>query len=108
MFMYQIDKEKAKEILTSELNYSSAGAESFLKNFPSIHPELEEAVKSWLENRTFEDVDIYGIGINETMNIQRYHFLTAVRELNFILDNKDDEEKRERLVSHLKARTPKL
>ena len=103
--MYKIDKEKAKHILTTELGYTPARAELYLKDYPLIHNELAEAAKSWMEDRSKLDVSVFGISIKEYMKIQHCHFLMAVRDLNHLLDKDIPPERRTRLVELLRKPT---
>jgi len=104
--MYTIDKEEAHKILTTELNYSPTEAALFLEDFPEIHDKLADAVKSWLENKTFEDVSIDGISIKEVMKIHKYNFLLAVRTLNGLLDEDITPEFRQGMAERLKKPFP--
>ncbi len=91
--MYILDKNKAEEILTKELNYNDHTAKGFLEHFPPIHDELSHAVEKWLEDRTIEDVEVYGLSIKEIMSVnENESFLNAIKMLNALYD-KDEEER---------------
>lgn len=99
--MFTLDKEKAKEILVSELGQSPGSAEVYVRDYPQIHDQLAEAVKRWLQDRTVLDVKVDSLSISEVMRVQRCHFLAAIFLLNRLLDQDVTEEKRKRLIENL-------
>lgn len=100
--MYQINKEKAKKILVTELNYKPTNADIYLQDYPPIHDELSEAVNQWLEDRSIKNISISGLSIKEIMETRRCHFLMAVQNLNRMLDEDLTPHQRERLIEILK------
>ncbi len=101
--MYILDKAKAGEILAKEFNYKEYDVNIFLGRFPEIHDELSHSVQKWLEDRTIEDVDVFGLTIKELMNVNKHeNFLHAIQMLNGLYDM--DEEERTDMIRIL--RTP--
>src|SRR3972149_6798819 len=100
--MYILDKDKAQEILVTELGYKSHEAALFLRGFPPLHDELAGAVQHWLEDRTITDVEGEGATIREIMQSQGYHFLLAVKEMNRLLDDNISLDDRQRLADILR------
>jgi hypothetical protein len=90
--MYILDKVKAEEILTKELGYKDYAVKGLLKDYPQIHDELSHAVEKWLEDRTIEDVDVFGLSVKELMNINDNEtFLHAIKMLNALYNMNEEE-----------------
>lgn len=105
--MFTLDKAQAKKILIDELEYDAIGADQFLKKYPPLYDDLSEAVERWLKDRTVLKVDIFGLSIDEVMKVQGYNFLLAVSEINRLFDSDMSDEKRNRIVKHLKRPVPR-
>lgn len=99
--MYEIDKQKTKEILVSELGYKSFQVDKLLENYPTIHDPLAGAVQQWLEDRTILDVAVEGMTIEFVMHNRRCNFILAVEKLNRLLDEDLMPDQRQRLVQYL-------
>jgi len=105
--MLAINKDQIKKILIDELGYSKASAETFLEDFPPIHDKLSGAVNHWLEDRTVEDLNLYGLTIKEMMKTHGYNFILTIKILNRLLDEDLTEERRQRLAEDLKKPFPR-
>jgi hypothetical protein len=102
--MYQIDKSTARKILIEEQGFSPQRVDRLLANYPLIREPLASAVKQWLDDRTISPVKVEGLGIQQVMQDQHYHFLVAVKNLNILLDESTSDDERKRLLKDL--RTP--
>lgn len=92
--MYQLDVNMVKQILIEEENYPIHKVELLLKDYPPIHPQLEDALKQWLQDRTVSDVVVDGLSISQVMSNRQTHFIVAIRDLSQLLDENIPVEKR--------------
>jgi hypothetical protein len=105
--MLTLNEEQVTKILTSELGYRPGQAEYFVRSFPPVHGELSEAVNRWLQDRTILDTKVYGISLQEVMQIKRCNFLNAVKSLNRLLDNDIGDKRRDQMLTNLRIPFPR-
>jgi hypothetical protein len=101
--MLKLNKDQVKNILMEELDYSEGEADTYLSDYPSIHTELAEAVNVWLKERTVLNISLLGLSIQEVMEIQRCHFLMAIKYMDRLLDSDMSQEQKEKLVELLRS-----
>jgi hypothetical protein len=94
--------EQIKEILIDEMEYSEQKAESFLQDFPQLHPEPLSALKKWLDDRTIVETDFQGITIQEIMDNFEGNFLMALKRINRLFDEDLTDEEKKSFVDSLK------
>lgn len=95
--MYQLDMAKARKILIEEEKYPAVDVDQLLHDFPPVGDPLAQAVQQWLADRQIIQVDIDGLTIHQIMENRQYHFLTAIKALNRLLDETISPEQRARL-----------
>lgn len=101
--MYQIDKPTVRKIMVEEQGYSPQKVDRLLADYPPIREPLADAVKQWLEDRTISSVKVEGLGIQQVMQDQHYHFLVAIKNLNLLLDESTPADERKRLLKALQT-----
>ncbi len=83
--MYELNKEKIREILRQE-QVKAVSIESLLKHFPPLPDELGKLVETWMATRLVPDLVIDGISIHDVMQVRECHFLVALREMRKLLE----------------------
>lgn len=94
--------EQIRGILIEEMGYSEQEADSFLQDFPQLHPEPLSALEKWLEDRTVLETDFQGITIQEIMENYEGNFLMALKRINRLYDEDLTEEEKKSYVDSLK------
>jgi glutamate mutase epsilon subunit len=83
--MYFLDKERAihnlklEKITDEKINY-------FLDNYPVIDDKLGTVLEQWMNGQPITDVEIDGIILSEVMQKRQAHLLSAIRDMNKLLD----------------------
>ena len=99
--MLEIDRNKARDILVKEHDFTAEKVDSYLELYPLLHEDLREPVEAWFKDRTVQDFEVDGISIKQVMEAQGTHFLNAVRGLNDLLTKELTDEEREALKTIL-------
>ena len=102
--MYEIDKQKFREIMIGEERYSPRKVDLLLAEFPPVDDRFGEPIEQWLEDRTVPDIEVEGLSLREVMDNKQVHFLVAVRTLNELLHDRFLPADRSRRIKAL--RTP--
>lgn len=83
--MYQLDKQKAKQVLLDE-GLDRLLVDSFVENYPPLDDSLGVVVDQWLTDRQIPALEMEGISLREVMEKRASHFLKAIRDLNRLVD----------------------
>jgi len=103
--MYTIDKQKAKERLVVDQKYLPIDADIALKDYPDVEEPLGAALKHWVETGAETDVNVEGISVLTVQKNYGYHYITAIKALNRLLDRTQSPEEHQK---HLHALSLKV
>ncbi|MHB8806570.1 MAG: hypothetical protein ACYC59_03210 [Anaerolineaceae bacterium] len=83
--MYFLDIERAAHILESE-QINPGKIQYILNNYPPLNDKLGLAVEQWLNNQPISNVEVEGLLLSDVMEKRHSHFLSAIRDMNKLLD----------------------
>lgn len=92
--MYILDKGRATRALERE-GIIPIKIQYLLNNYPPLDDKLGVVVEQWLSDQSFPTFEVEGILLSDVMKIRHSHFLTAVRDMNKLLDPTLSSEKHE-------------
>jgi len=92
--MYTIDQSRVRKILVEEEKYSPQQVDTFLGTLRGFKDVFQPVLEKWLATREIMDIEIEGLTLSKVMKTRNCAFLTAVRDLNFLLDESLSPEKR--------------
>jgi len=86
-------KDKIKEILMKELNYSEYAADTTADDLINIHLQLQPAFQKWFEKREITNMEVMGVSIKQLMEQRGYTFPSALISMDWLLTEPDIAKK---------------
>ncbi len=93
--MYDLGRDRVILALKSQ-HLTATQIHILLDRYPKLDDRLGKVVEQWLVTQEYPNVEVDGISALEVMQKRQCHFLTALRDLNKLLDPTLSPEKRER------------
>lgn len=81
-------REKIKNILIDEYDYSDHVAGVTADDLINILPQLQPALQEWVDSRVITNVEVEGFSINQLME-RDYTFPSALISLHWLLTEPD-------------------
>jgi len=86
-------KEKIVEILMKELDYSEYAADITADDLLNIQPQLQPALRTWLESRAITEAEALGFSVTKLMEQREYTFPAALIAIDWLLTEPDVAKK---------------
>lgn len=99
--MYELDKNQVKRILLEEYHYPEYQVDAFLNTLHSFNDIFRPVIEQWLHDRKISDIEVEGLTIQKVMKARMCSFLTAVRDLNILLDKDLSPEQHDNFKKYL-------
>lgn len=99
--MYELDKNQVKQILLEEYHYPLYQINVFLDTLHSFNDIFRPVIEQWLKDRRISDIEVEDLTIQKVMKTRMCSFLTAVRDLNILMDKNLSPEQHDTFKKYL-------